>query len=175
MFRKLTSKIEKNECGASIIEFLVALGLAAVLITSGLDVLGPSMRIELHSKENEKVAALIEEHFEIVRSIRNENWNALFPEWVGDACDTGSYHYIDVEGEEGGLSLVECSAYFDKFLIGIYFGDVYRNDSGDIIESGTPDQLDDQTRRVTVQVDWETYGIDKSVSKSIYLTNWGAF
>lgn len=182
MFKNL-SRILKNNKGVSIVEFLVALGLSAVLITSGLEVLGPSLRVEQQSKENEQVASLLQEHFEIIRSIRNENWNALSPEleigetWAEkypdceDAVDT--YHWEDIEGEGAGLQLIGCSRNFGKYEVVITFDDVYRDANGEIVDSGG--ELDSETRKVNVQIDWETYGREKTVLKSIYLTNWGGF
>ena len=183
---KLSSEIQSklsSERGALLIELLVAFGLFAILLVSGLDVLGPSLKVVAQSKEKEIVSALFQKHFEIIRSIRNEDWNSLSPEWElieGEPLEcAGSeylvWHYEDIEEEEKGLTLEECVRDFDKFTVGITFHDVYRNASGDIIPAGDPSQIDDQTRRVTVQVEWKTYGLDKSIAQSIYLTNWDAF
>ena len=183
---KLSSKIQPNfsgEQGSLLIEFLVALGLFGILLVSGLDVLGPSLKVVAQSKEKETVAALFQKHFEIIRSIRNEDWNALSPDWeeVDEnplVCDGGEYlvwHYEDIEEEEKGLTLEECTRDFDKYTIGITFHDVYRDASGDIIPTGVPSQIDNHTKKVTVLVEWQTYGLDKSDSQSIFLTNWDAF
>lgn len=185
MFRLLNRR-ELNtldEHGALLIEFLVAVGLVGILLVSGLDVLGPSLKIMTQSKEKETVASLIQEQFEVIRSIRNEDWNAMAPEWTLEegeplVCPGGEmdvWHYEDIDEDEKGLTLLECVRDFGNYTVGITFNDVYRDDAGDIISSGDPSQIDDQTRKVTVEVNWKTYGIEKSETQSIYLTNWDAF
>lgn len=160
----------QSQKGQLLIEVLIVIGLMSILLVSGLEILGPSLRISGQSRENEVVSSLIQEQFEVVRSIRNEDWNALFP-----LIPSETYHYEDVEGEEQGLRLVGNSINYGKYLVSIMLGDVYRDLDGNIIESGDPSQRDDQTRKITVQVDWESYGKVKDVTQSIYLTNWGAF
>lgn len=185
MFKRFNGT-DKNSCrekGSLLIEFMIALGLMGIILTSGLDILGPSLKIVTQSKEKEAVASLIQEHFEVIRSIRNENWNALSPEWVdeeGDplSCPGGEsdvWHYEDIDEEQKGLTLLPCIRTFDKYSVQITFHDVYRDDQGNIIPSGDLSQIDDQTRKVTVNVTWQTYGISKSDTQSIYLTNWDAF
>ena len=185
MFRS-SSRPEQNsfnERGALLIEFLVALGLMSILLVSGLDILGPSLKIVTQSKEKETVASLIQEQFEVIRSVRNEDWNALAPEWttVGSdplECPGGEsdiWHYEDIDADGEGLTILECTRDFGKYTVGITFVDVYRDGFGDIISAGDPSQIDNQTKKVTVEVNWETYGIDKSEVQSIYLTNWDAF
>lgn len=159
-----------NQKGQLLIEVLIVIGLMSVLLISGLEILGPSLRISAQSRENEIVSSLIQEQFEVVRSIRNEDWNALFPIVLSE-----TYHYEDIEGEEQGLRLVGDSVNFGKYLVSIMLDDVYRDVNGNVIETGDPSQLDDQTRKITVQVDWESYGTAKNAVQSIYLTNWGAF
>jgi len=157
-----------NQKGLLLIEIIIVLGLLSILLTAGLDILGPSLKIVQQSEEREHIAFLIQEQFEVVRSIRNEDWNAL--------SINGVYHYVDVEGEGEGLRLVEDSViYEDKYEVSIILSDVYRDSSGEIIETGTIDQIDPYTRLITVDVEWSSYGILKNESQSIYLTNWGDF
>lgn len=159
-----------NQQGQLLIEVLIVIGLMSILLVSGLEILGPSLRISAQSRENEVVSSLIQEQFEVVRSIRNEDWNALFP-----IIPSEIYHYEDIEGEEQGLMLAEGSKDFGKYQVSIMLEDVYRSSDDVIIETGDPSQIDSQTRKVTVQIDWESYGRAKNVVQSIYLTNWGAF
>lgn len=164
----LNSTINQNkERGQLLIEFLVALGVMAILLTSGLEVLGPSLKVIERGRESAQVSSLIRENFEIVRSLRNEDWNVLSVNYT--------YHYIDTDEEEGGLSLENDAIYFGKYLVGIIIEDVYRDESGNILETGTIDQIDVRTKKVSVSVDWNSYGIEKNETQSIYLTNWGGF
>lgn len=157
-----------DQRGALMIEFLIVLALVAILLTSGLDILGPSLKIVYQSEEREFVSSLIQEQFEVVRSIRDEDWNAL--------SINGTYHYEDIVGEEEGLRLVEdIVTYDDKYEVGITLSDVYRDASGEIIETGDLDQIDTYTRVVNVSVSWTSYGVLKNESQRIYLTNWGDF
>ncbi len=158
----------KNQQGALLIEFLIVLALISILLTSGLDILGPSLKIVYQSEEREFVSSLIQEQFEVVRSIRDEDWNAL--------SINGTYHYEDIEGEEEGLRLVEDPiTYYDKYEVGITLSDVYRDSNGEILETGDLDQIDTYTRMISVSVSWDSYGVLKNEVQSIYLTNWGDF
>lgn len=167
MLKLLNRKI-KNQKGQMLIEILVVLGLMSVLIASGLEVLGPSVKVLSRSEETEFVASLIQEQFEVIRSIRNENWSAL--------ALNGTYHYEDIDGEEAGLTLLSGTIlYDDKYTVGIILDDVYRDDNNEILATGDPGQIDTDSRKITVQVTWSSYGQEKTISQSMYLTNWDDF
>lgn len=160
--------IFKDQQGALLIEFLIVFALISILLTSGLDILGPSIKIVYQSEEREFVSSLIQEQFEVVRSVRGEDWNAL--------SINGVYHYEDIEGEEEGLRLVlDPIIYEDKYEISINLADVYRDSGGEILSIGDLNQIDPYTRLITVTVNWISYGVQKTESQSIYLTNWGDF
>jgi type II secretory pathway pseudopilin PulG len=158
----------KDEQGQLLIEFILAVGLMAILLTSGLNILGPSLKISSQSEEKEFVAALIQEQFEVIRSIRNENWSAL--------AVNGTYHYEDIDEDEAGLTFLANPILYDnKYEVSIILDDVYRDSNMEILETGNLDQIDTNSRKVTVQVSWDSYGNEKIVSQSMYLTNWDDF
>lgn len=147
-----------NQKGQSLIELLLAIGLAAILLPSILTGLTGSREGRPQQKKRLQAAALVYETEEALRSVREKGWTTF--------AVNGTYHpqisgsaWILVEGEETVNGLTRA----------VEISDVYRDSNNNIVESGGI--LDPSTKKVVVTVSWNEPYLT-SVSSTVYLTRY---
>jgi len=153
--------IRDNQKGQLFIEVLLAVALASLLVVAGVGVVSPSVRISTLSQDNEGASWLIQQQFEIIRSIRNEDWNSI--------GTNGTYSVADIPD----LQLQNGPRTYDKFTISIIISDVFRDVNDNIVTTGGV--FDDQTKEIMVRAEWDWLGEPKTEEQIVYLTNWGGF
>lgn len=132
--------------GITLIEVIVAVGIVAVAIVA----IGFSVNAFVEARtallHNTKALYLVEEGYEILRALRDDDWNTL------DALSLDSPHYFDVSTTTlavSGTPEVIDGIYYRSFE----FTAVYRDGNDDVTASTTPGAtVDNDIREVEISV-----------------------
>jgi len=141
--------------GQSIIELILAIGLASVFLPALL--MGLVSSREGYAQQNQRLDAthLLREAEEAVRVVRENSWSQI--------ANNGTYHPV-ISGNT--WSLASNAESVSGFTRSIVISDVYRDASGSISSSGN---IDPSTKKTVVTVSWSG-PILSSVSSTAYLT-----
>ncbi len=143
--------------GQSLVELLVAIGLAALLIPALLTGMIAASSGKAQENQRTQAVGLANEAQEIVRSIRNTSWSTFASYPLGQPL-----HPV-LSGTT--WTLVTGSATTNSFTRQVIISAVYRDGNGNIATSGT---LDPSIRQVAASVSWNS-PISTSVTTTAYL------
>ena len=135
--------ISINNRGQSLVELLIAIGLAAILIPAIFAGIGVSREGRAQHDQRVEAVSKLKSAQEAVRSIAERNWT-----WIPS---NGTYHPV-ISGNSWILSagpIIE-----NGFTTTIVIDDVYRDGSGSIVSSGG--DIDLSTKKVITTVSWNT-------------------
>jgi hypothetical protein len=166
---KLIKNIIKNCKGQSLVEIVVAIGLLSVVFTGSWQVLHDSFMSVYREMIGLRAHYLVIGGLEGIRSIRDEDWNA-----VAD----GTWHFeYDASGPENMVVILEQhEEVWDIYRRSIVVSSVSRDpDTGKLVIPYDINYDDPNTKLVDVIVEWDYKGVTQSDSESIYLTNWARF
>lgn len=144
--------------GASLVELLLAIGLAAAVLPAILTGFITSRQGKVQQGERTQAIILLKEAQEAARSVRERGWTSF--------ATNGTYH---PEISNGEWSLIAGSESIDRFTRSTQISDVQRDSNGQIVSSGGT--LDPSTKQVTNTVSW-TIPYPSSVSSILYLTRY---
>lgn len=152
---------QAKQSGVTLIEVIVGIGIVAVtLVAIGFGVNAyVDARRELITET--KSTYLIEEGYEIIRAIRDNDWNTI------EALTTGSTYYLAVSTTTLAVSTtpeIIDSTYRRSFIVRA----VYRNASSDIVPSSTSGATVDAGSR---QIDVSVAGPTGTTTLSAILSN----
>ena len=143
--------------GFSMIELLVAIGIITVTLTSLLGVINFSLRLMILTKETTLATVMVQEGFEAVRSIRDNDWTKLIDGNHGLTSVAGEWDFLGTENVISGFTR--------KILI----ESVSRNPAtDDIEETYNSSNNDPDTKKIIAIVSWK----GKEIKIATYLTNW---
>src|SRR3989344_1973745 len=142
--------------GQSLIEILIAIGLAGILLPALLTGLVASREGKAQEGQPLQATALMRESEEAVRSVREKGWTNVSAD--------GTYD-VAVSGSEWILTPCPCSP-VNGFSRQVVIADAQRDASGQIVESGGT--VDPSTKLVTVSVSWSTPFASSVESTSYY-------
>lgn len=144
-----------NHRGESLIELLVVAGIVAVLLPALLTafVLGRDSRPQ--TLQRAQATALMNEGFEAVRALRDQNWSLI-------ATDGVFYPRV----VNTNWSLVSGTESVNGFSRSITIEPVFRDDTGAITQSGGT--VDPSAKYVTVQVGWTTPKVSQVTETAIF-------
>lgn len=158
MKKLLLVSIKSNQRGQSLVEVLLAIGLAGVILPGLITGLVASRGGKVQQEKRVDAVAFLKEAQEAVRSVRESGWTSI--------ATNGTYHptlssnrWILSSGPETVNGLTRS----------IVISDVYRNSSGTIASSGGT--LDPSTKKLFLTVSWTT-PIPASVTSTVYVTRY---
>ena len=169
----LNKNKKKLLSGFTIIEVLVACAIISISMFALMQTAQKGIQLSGVALKKSQASFLLEEGAEAVKSIRDNNWTtisnlSLSPTqyhlffnnsssaWVLDTSSTSLVGSTTVYPLNG----------FDR-KVPIY--SVGRDDSDDILESGGT--IDPRTKKVTVEVSWNSSGVANTKSLSFYITD----
>jgi hypothetical protein len=165
MIMNLIKKFLKKNSGQSLIEVVIAIGLLAVVFTSSWQILHDSFMSVHQEVIGLRAHYLVLGGLEGIRSIRDEDWNALVDGTWHFEYDTGGPE-IKVVILEGGEEV------WGIFSRRIEVSSVRRNTDTEKITEDPAYEIDEDTKRVDVIVQWDYGGSTRTDMETIYLTNW---
>lgn len=139
--------IRLNEkSGVTLVEVVIGIAIISIsLITIGLSI-NTFAAARNALLNNLKTTYLAEEGYELIRAVRDKNWNTI------DALTINSTHYLDVSGVAPTITAtpeVIDTNFRRRFVV----RNVYRNASDDIVSSTTPGAvIDDGSRQFDIFV-----------------------
>lgn len=149
----------KNKKGQSIVEMLVVIGLMAIMIPGLLTGFVASRESKPQTKNRLEAITYLKEAKGALRIVREEDWDNIITSGAFHPEISGSTWVLQPGSETIGGNYVRNIEIFD----------VYRDSSGDIVDTGGT--LDPSTKRAGVIVSW-SQPIPASVSSSVYLTRY---
>ncbi|MBN2015362.1 prepilin-type N-terminal cleavage/methylation domain-containing protein [Candidatus Dojkabacteria bacterium] len=165
---KILNKIFKKQEGQSLVEIVVAIGILAIVFSGSWQVLHDSFMSVQREMIELKAHYLVVGGLEAMRSIRDEDWNAL---------TDGTWHYeYDVSGPENMVVILEGGEeVWDIYRRRIEISSVRRDTTTGKITEDPAYDFDPNTKRVDVVVEWDWSGSTRTDLESIYFTNWNRF
>lgn len=151
----LSAKIKK---GQSLVEILLAMGLAAILLPALLTGLVTSREGKAQQSQRVATSALLKEAEDAVRSVREAGWDNI-------AID-GTYYPV---ASLSAWSLSAGSETISGYTRSVIISSVYRDASGNIVATGGT--LDPSTKKVSVSVSWNA-PVSSAVTSEFYLTRY---
>ena len=145
----------KFQTGQSLVELLITIGVAAILIPALFVGVMLSRAGRAQQDQRLQATALARQSMEAVRIVRDADW--------GTFAKNGTYHPI-ISGNT--WTLASGSATVNGFTQAVVVSDAYRDQSGNLAQSGT---IDPSVRKVTTTISWNT-PLPASVSLVSYLT-----
>jgi type II secretory pathway pseudopilin PulG len=147
--------------GFSILEIVLAMGLFAIIVVGAVSVVTQAFSSVRLGEEETKATFLAAEGLEAVRAIQERDFWSLVPGTYGVSNTEGYWDFSGAQDELG------------KYTREIIVSDIYRDGSGNIVESGGT--LDLYTKRVTARVTWDFSAVRQNeVSLPSYFTYWEA-
>lgn len=148
--------------GFSVAEAVVAVFLISLVIISVWEIYTLYLKISLANPSYFKASFLAEEGVEAVKFMRDANWTQN----IGTLTSGTPYM---VEFNSTNWQFVDTPYLIDgRFDRRLIFSDVYRDVSGNIVESGN---YDPKTKKVDVEVSWLKDGATTTRRISTYVTN----
>lgn len=144
-----------DQAGQTIIEVLVAIGVAAVMLPALATALVASREGQATQSQRLEATAMLREADEAVRSERELGWTQI--------ATNGTYHPI-VSGS--AWDLTSGSETVNGYTRQIVISDAQRNSSGAIVTSGGT--ADPSTKRIVTTVSWTTPFASSVSSESYY-------
>jgi type II secretory pathway pseudopilin PulG len=147
--------------GMTVVEVLVGVAIFALVVVFLAATLNLFFDNATHVREESKAAFLASEGIEMVRFVRDTNWNTIA------ALNNGTSYYLDID--PGTIALGATPEVVDgTYTRTVTFAAVYRDGSDDIVPSGTPGAVvDTGSRYVTVTLAWGS----ESYTLTALLTN----
>jgi hypothetical protein len=156
------SKRRFSSRGFSIAESVIAVFLITLFIISVWEIYTLYLKISLANPAYFKASFLAEEGVEAIKFMRDSNWTQNISTLTPD-----TYYMIEFNGTEWQFSStpVLIDGRFDRRVA---FQDVFRDVSGNIVESGN---YDPKTKKVNVEVSWYANGATTTRTISTYVSN----
>ncbi|MBI4097709.1 MAG: hypothetical protein HY426_01600 [Candidatus Levybacteria bacterium] len=149
---------KNNEKGQSLVELLVAIGLATLLLPALLTGISASRGGRAQHDQRLQASSYLRQAQEAVRSIAQQGWSGI--------ATNGTY-YPEISGNS--WILTPGTQDLNGLSLGITISDTYRDSSGAIVESGGT--IDPSTKKVVVYVSWADPYVS-SVSAASYFTRY---
>lgn len=149
--------------GQSLIEVLIALGLASILLPAVLTGLVASREGKAQEGQRLISTSLLKEAEEVTRSVREKGWGSI-------PASSGSPYHPQATGTS--WSLISGAETVSGFTRRIDISDVFRDLGGNIVTSGGT--LDPSTKKIVSTVSWSTpiaSQVDSTFFLSRYLNN----
>ncbi|MFH1832604.1 MAG: hypothetical protein ABH816_00355 [Candidatus Levyibacteriota bacterium] len=148
--------IFKSRKGQSLIELLVAIGVASLLLPALFTSFMASKEGRPQQDQRTRATLLVKEAQEAVRIVRDKDWNNFAVNGTFHAEALGTTWFLSAGSET-----------IDNFTRQIVISDAYRDLSGVIVLTGGI--IDPSTKKVQVNVSWNT-PLATTVSSVVYIT-----
>ncbi|MFH1611706.1 MAG: prepilin-type N-terminal cleavage/methylation domain-containing protein [bacterium] len=155
--------IKNNQKGFTVVEVIVGLSILSIAFLGFLSLARFNFIIQEQGNKKIEAINIANEAIEIIRGIRNEDWNNIATLTV----DTD--YYLTIMGEEWNLVTTDPGVINDIYTRRIRFGNTYRDANDNISASGS---LDSGTKKIEAIIEWNDKGITRQLLLDTYLTNW---
>lgn len=135
----------KYKKGIGLIEIIVAVFILTVILGALITVNNLYIKSSGANINATKAAYLASEGIEAVKIIRDSGWVNI------TSIQTGTDYYLYFDGSSNIWSATTTVQNIDSFVRKVRVSNVYRDQSGDIAETGN---LDENTRKVEVYLQW---------------------
>lgn len=151
--------ITKKVKGQSIIEILLAIGLSVIILPALFTAFMSAGSGKSQQNQRLQAVPLLMEAEEAIRTVRERDWESFA------AYQLDIPYHPQIQNSTWILSSGQET--INNFRRQLVIGAVYRNQNGDIVQSGG--LLDPSTKKITVTVSWDS-PLASSVNSVIYLT-----
>lgn len=157
-------KILISKAGFTLVEVLVACSIISVSTLSLMHGAQKGITLSSDALSKSQASFLLEEGAEAVKSIRDDSWTTI------SNISPNTPYYLFFNTTSNKWELVNSNLLIDAvFERSITISSVERNSDDDIVSSGGTE--DPRTKKVTVNVSWNSSGRQMSKSLSFYLAD----
>ncbi len=155
--------------GFTLVELIIAIGLAAVFIPAIVFVYSFSLGSASGGESYTRAYALAQEQMEAVYYLKSGviGWN-----WLDDSINTNPGEYYQPNNLSGNWVLgakTSAPASIDGYISTVEIYEVLRDGGGSIVDgAGVKDEY---TRKIKVRVSWKENGIPTGIDLISYVTN----
>lgn len=154
----LSSLISHLQRGQSLVEIIIAMGLAAIILPALLTGLVSSREGKAQQAQRTQAVYLLNETVDAVRSVREKGWTGF--------AVNGTFHTATALDS---WTLLPGSVVINGLTQSVIIGDVNRAPSGEIVTSGG--SLDPSSKKVDISISWEQ-PYSSAVNASLYITRY---
>lgn len=155
---------ENKQKGIGLLEVIIAIAIIVGAVLASYLFFGVAIKLARQSLETVQASLLLEEGFEAVRVMRDDNWDSNISSL---ALDTTYYLHFD---SNTWVSTTTPQVIDDKYTRTFTLSSVSRDSNDDVVTSGGT--VDSDTKEVSFEITWQTAsGSDKTVSAQSYITN----
>jgi type II secretory pathway pseudopilin PulG len=147
-----------TECGQSLIEVILAIGLSAIILPALLTGLVSSRQGKAQQSQRTQAVYLLNETADALRNIREKGWESF--------AVNGTFHPTI---SETTWVLTPGSATVNGFNQSVVISDINRNANGEIVTSGG--MLDLSSKKVDISISWDQ-PYTSTVREALYLTRY---
>jgi len=144
--------------GQSLIEAIIVMGLCAIILPALLTGLMSSREGKAQQQQRMQAVYVLNETVDAIRSVRERSWEAF--------AINGTYHTATFSGT---WILSPGSTTIDGFTQQITIGDINRDSSGMIVESGGA--LDPSSKKVDISISWDK-PYPSAITANLYMTRY---
>ncbi|MFC1701091.1 prepilin-type N-terminal cleavage/methylation domain-containing protein [Patescibacteria group bacterium] len=155
---------KKTKNGFTIIEAVVSIAVITIAFWGFSELARYNYSIQEQNNIKTQAIGLASEAIEIIRGIRNGNWNDI------SSLTTGIDYYLNISAGNWILTTTNPGLINGIYTRRIRFEQVNRDANDNITyDDGS---LDSGTKKIQIFVEWDNKGGTKQTSLSTYLTNW---
>ena len=161
---------KKLNTGFVILEVIMGIAITSIIILIFLRGIFCAISLSQINRDNLLAQLYISESVEIMRELETSNW-ALISDPLCDLELPCHYHFVDTSGAWGIAT--DSEILVGKFTRDFYIEDVYRNQSdfpNEIVLTGGV--LDNNTKKVTHQISWESLRGTQTLTIESYIYNY---
>ncbi len=152
--------------GSGIVEIIIAISIFTVILGTLITASNLYLSGAAENLKSTKGAYLAEEGIEAIKIIRDSNWSNISA--LND--NVNYYLYFDTSSSTSNIwKATTTTSNIDLFVRTFKLNPVYRDANGRIISNGGA--LDQNTKKVTVDISWKTKNATTTKNLSTYITN----
>lgn len=142
-------RTNSKQRGIAAVEMLVGIGIVALILVFTTHAIMRFINTGNDIAEKTQALYLAEEALEVVRFLRDDNWDTI-SDLTNDTA-----HYLDIDS--GAISITGTPEIIEGFKRSFYISDVYRDNNDSIVASTTVgSSADTSSKYVTAVISWGT-------------------
>jgi len=159
----LNTHFKTRMAGMGLIEIIFAVSVVSTVLLALMGAYNSYLNNSVRLTQKIQASFLAEEGVEAVRSMRDVSWNGSF-----GLLNTGTTYYLSFNGTNWNATTTP--TYIDNLFLRSFSISSVNRDGNDDITTGAG-TLDQNTKKVTVNVAWNSRGATSTQSISTYFTN----
>jgi prepilin-type N-terminal cleavage/methylation domain-containing protein len=169
----LRKNLVSNQGGFTLIELIIAVGLAALLLPAIITVFSFSLSSASQGENFTQAYALAQQEMEAVYFLKSQGTSTWDWEKTPTNTNPGEYYQPQESGDSwvlGGITSTPIQDVGDIFTKVVEIQEVRRYPVSEVVTADPVAPIDNLTRKIIVDVSWKENGQDQKVTLESYVT-----